>query len=180
MRIVCCTALLLGCVGDPAADKAEPPTEGVSEMGGGLTLGWVQIADDERLAYVCGRGESLADTRWFKGWDRLAAVDGSAWEIVLGDVDWELVVDGEPVDAGEHRPYADDGTSGMYDADTGCHTGVIVDDDEMVGAWCDGTGAVAQVEPVGTIVAQDGTLRVQVLLDDGAAEFDVTRISWSD
>lgn len=178
MHMLVLALALAGCGEDPAADSVDPPTEGFAGVGGGLTLAWFQSGADERTAYVCGQGDALGESRWFKGWDVLDAVDGSGWVLELDDTSYALFDDQGERGAGGHAPFTDDGTSGMYDADTGCHTGAIVEDGTIVGTYCDGTGLLAQVEPVGTLVAEGDALRVQVLLADGPLEFDVTRMRW--
>ncbi len=177
-----CTAwmVLLAACGVTNADGETSVTaiDGVAQITDDLKLAVVQSDAGTRTAYLCGQGERLADSRWFSGWDLLEVVDDSTWSLSLDGLTYDLS-DGDSGWTGELVALEDDGTSGLYDADTGCRTGAIVEGGEVVGTWCDAMGAYRQVEPIGTLHVEDGRLPLQVQLDGDTIEFDALRIAWS-
>ena len=111
------------------------------------------------LAYVCGGPDSMAShTRWL-----MAATGGNAVALEADGWRLELRLAGDALSGALRDPagasvkvmatHPRDAAGGLYGATTSdCRTGVIVydgaDGPAVQGVWCDGSGAIAQVDPI--------------------------------
>lgn len=158
-------AALAGCGGSPTGALVADVTEN-------LTLAVVGEAG-AREAYLCGQETRLVDSQWFveQGGVMVSSVEGSPLTLELDDVGF-VVSEGTSVWSG---PLELDGA--LFDASPdGCRVGAIAIDDRLIGTWCDGATAYAQVEPVGTFAPRDDLIEVEAFTPTGAKTFEVERV----
>jgi hypothetical protein len=139
----------------------------VGEVSGTDAVVAVATEGDSVVVYVCGGPSTLAEhTRWYSGSvgdPTLASKAGEALEL--------------SVDGGRARgAYTVEGTRFEFEAvapadryrrlftvvDSGCRTGVVVDGDEVQGAWCNDLGIFEQVTPIAPIDPTSDSLDVAI------------------
>jgi hypothetical protein len=127
----------------------------------------VATEGDAVVVYVCGGPSTLAaHTRWYSGRVGDATLESPAGQelelsIESGRARGAYTVEGTSFDFEAAAP-ADRYRRLFTVVDSGCRTGVVVDGDDVQGAWCDDLGAFAQVTPIAPIVPASDSLDVAI------------------
>jgi hypothetical protein len=175
--------------GDEADDAPLTARTLVGQVDGSDVVLGVVVDGDEVTAYACGGVDTYAThSRWFEG--RFGdGDDPDAFSIELEG----FVLAGErssnaiagslrDPDGSTHSytvaPTAEDGLSGVYDAELdGCRTGVVLfatpEGVEGQGTYCTGEGVFTQVIILQPVALQADGIEVQVETTDGPTSFFV-------